>query len=203
MRTCAGESSLNVAALRQGGLSYRAVEEDDVFDVPAADITVATEPELGGVGPVDAVILAVKSFQVDEATLEPLAPLVGPDTIVISTQKSAPNPSLKHTHHPTHSTRADPSAASARLAAGWRRMTRSQRSSAPSGPSSASSACSPTSKARTRQALTTAHPSLETNPVPDSESESGRELSCKLIAWWVRVRAGIRPCHSQEHPRLV
>ena len=100
VRTCAGESSLNVAALRQGGLSYRAVEEDDVFDVPAADITVATEPELSAVGPVDAVILAVKSFQVDEATLEPLAPLVGPDTIVISTQKSAPPPSssLKHPH---------------------------------------------------------------------------------------------------------
>ena len=53
VRTCAGESSLNVAALRQGGLSYRAVEEDDVFDVPAADITVATEPELAGVGPVE------------------------------------------------------------------------------------------------------------------------------------------------------
>ena len=109
----AGESSLNVAALRQGGLSYRAVEEDDVFDVPAADITVATEPELAAVGPVDAVILAVKSFQVDEATLEPLAPLVGPDTIVISTQKSAPPPSssLKHPHHPPpHShPRADPS----------------------------------------------------------------------------------------------
>ena len=103
VRTCAGESSLNVAALRQGGLSYRAVEEDDVFDVPAADITVATdEPELGGVGPVDAVILAVKSFQVDEATLEPLAPLVGPDTIVISTQKSAPPSSLKHPPHSPH-----------------------------------------------------------------------------------------------------
>jgi 2-dehydropantoate 2-reductase len=63
------EGSRNVAALRQGGLSYRAVEEGDVFEIPPAAITVAaTGPELAGVGPVDALILGVKSFQVTEAT---------------------------------------------------------------------------------------------------------------------------------------
>jgi 2-dehydropantoate 2-reductase len=78
-------SSSNVSALREGGLKYRAVEEGDEFDLAASACTVATLPELGSVGPVDAVILCVKTFQV-ASSIEDLAPLVGPDTVVISTQ---------------------------------------------------------------------------------------------------------------------
>lgn len=78
-------SSSNVAALREGGLKYRAIEEGDVFDLPASSCTVATTEELKSVGPVDAVILCVKTFQVATA-IEDLAPLVGANTVVISTQ---------------------------------------------------------------------------------------------------------------------
>lgn len=84
-------SSSNVAALREGGLKYRAVEEDDIFDLPASSCTVATTEELKSVGPVDAVILCVKTFQV-ASSIKDLAPLVGPETVVISTQNGVEAP---------------------------------------------------------------------------------------------------------------
>ncbi len=78
-------SSSNVAALREGGLKYRAVEEDDIFDLPSSSCTVATTEELKSVGPVDVVILCVKTFQV-ASSIGDLASLVGPKTVIISTQ---------------------------------------------------------------------------------------------------------------------
>lgn len=68
-----------------GRRRYRAVEEGDTFDVPASSCTVATTGELKSVGPVDAVILCVKTFQV-ASSIEGLGPLVGEKTVIITTQ---------------------------------------------------------------------------------------------------------------------
>ena len=59
------DSSEQLAAIRAGGLSYRAVEEEDVFDLPAERVPTVAESELEAYGAVDVVLLATKTYQIE------------------------------------------------------------------------------------------------------------------------------------------
>lgn len=68
----------HLAAIRRDGLTVASVEGD--FSIPAAAVQATDDPRQ--VGPVDVIILGVKTWQVAEAA-EAIKPMVGPDTVVL------------------------------------------------------------------------------------------------------------------------
>ena len=84
-------SSEQLTAFRERGLSYRAVEEGDEFDLQPAVLTCHANNELDGLPTVDVLVLCMKTFQLAEA-LEPLAPLVGEHTMIVPTQNGVEAP---------------------------------------------------------------------------------------------------------------
>jgi 2-dehydropantoate 2-reductase len=86
----------HLAALRRGGLSIESPR--GALSLPA--VAAAERPE--DVGPVDVVLFAVKLYDVDEAAAK-LAPLLGPDTAVITTQNGVDAASMVSRHVPPES----------------------------------------------------------------------------------------------------
>ncbi|TVR73705.1 MAG: 2-dehydropantoate 2-reductase [Spirochaetaceae bacterium] len=68
----------HLAAIRRGGLRVASTEGD--FSIPAGVVRATDSP--AEVGPVDVVILGVKTWQVPEAA-EAIRPMVGPETVVL------------------------------------------------------------------------------------------------------------------------
>jgi 2-dehydropantoate 2-reductase len=75
-----------VAALRRDGLRVESIKGD--FTIQPAEAT----DDPATVGPVDAVLVAVKAWQVSEAAAQ-LPPLIGPDTFVVPLQNGVEAPS--------------------------------------------------------------------------------------------------------------
>jgi 2-dehydropantoate 2-reductase len=73
----------HLAAMRESGLHVRAAGEDFTVRVAATD-------DPGDVGPVTHVLVAVKSYDTEEAGRR-LAPLIGDDTVVVSLQNGIDN----------------------------------------------------------------------------------------------------------------
>jgi 2-dehydropantoate 2-reductase len=77
----------HLAAIRANGLHIESVDGD--FDVTPAMTTATDDPS--EIGPVDYVILAVKTWQLP-GVVDRLGPLLGPDTAVVTTQNGVDAP---------------------------------------------------------------------------------------------------------------
>lgn len=84
-------TSSQLSAMRERGLSYRAVEEGDEFELAAADVPCYADDELEALAPVDVLLLCMKTFQVASA-LPRLNPLVGKQTMIVPTQNGVEAP---------------------------------------------------------------------------------------------------------------
>ena len=76
----------HLAAMRDGGLRVRSVLGD--FALPPGQTRVTDDP--ASIGPADVVLFTVKSYDT-EAAAASIAPLIGPDTAVISLQNGIDN----------------------------------------------------------------------------------------------------------------
>lgn len=74
------------AEMRRSGLRVAS----PLGDLALPEVTVAAPEETGGIGPVDLVLVTVKSIHT-EAAAEAAAPLLGPDTAVLSLQNGVEN----------------------------------------------------------------------------------------------------------------